>query len=74
MNGKMNEDDKDVQKFVFDTSAILTYYQDEEGSDVIEELLEKSKRGEAKIYISSMSIFELAYITMAKKAKIELLN
>jgi predicted nucleic acid-binding protein len=29
--------------------------------------LEKSKRGEAKIYISSMSIFELAIITMAKK-------
>lgn len=56
-------------KFVFDTSAVLAYYQDEEGSDFVEELLEKAGNGVIKIYISSMTVFELAYLAMAKKGE-----
>ncbi|MBS3976440.1 MAG: hypothetical protein KGZ75_06900 [Syntrophomonadaceae bacterium] len=44
----------------------MAYYQDEEGSDFVEELLAKAKRGEAKIYISAMTIYELAYIAKKK--------
>lgn len=57
----------DLKKYVLDTSALLTYYQDETGAELIEELFAQASSGRAIIYISFMSIFEIAYLVMSKE-------
>lgn len=53
--------------YVLDTSAILTYIEDEEGSDYVEGLLIDAEKGIADIYLSFISITEVFYITMREK-------
>lgn len=47
--------------YVFDTSAILTYLQNEEGADVIETLFMHSFSEEITILMSIISLVELRY-------------
>ncbi|MGI9952153.1 type II toxin-antitoxin system VapC family toxin [Moorellaceae bacterium AZ2] len=54
-------------KYVLDTSALLAYYQDEPGADMVEQLLNKAEAGEVEIYLSFMSIFEVAYVATARE-------
>lgn len=44
---------------------MLAYYQDEEGAGEVEEILARSTQGEADVYLSFMTIFEIAYLAMA---------
>ncbi len=53
---KMKKTDKPVS-YVFDTSAILTLWNNEEGADIVEHIL----RSEATIHISFMSFMEGQY-------------
>ena len=53
------------KKHVLDTSALLAYYQDEEGADQVAQILAEAARGEAIVYLSFMTIFEVAYLTTA---------
>lgn len=57
----------DLKKYVFDTSALLTYYQDEAGSELIAELLAEAALGRALIYISFVTIFEVAYLAISRE-------
>ncbi|SHI38760.1 type II toxin-antitoxin system VapC family toxin [Desulfofundulus thermosubterraneus] len=57
----------DIKKYVLDTSALLTYYQDEAGADLIEEVFVQASSGKAIVYISFMSIFEIAYLAMSRE-------
>jgi len=57
----------DLKKYVFDTSALLTYYQDEAGSELIAELLAEAAMGRALIYISFVTIFEVAYLAISRE-------
>jgi predicted nucleic acid-binding protein len=56
---------KDV--YVLDTSAILAYIEDEDGADIIEELLIKAERNEATIFVAFVSLTEVMYITLQEK-------
>ncbi|MGD2086651.1 MAG: hypothetical protein PVH61_10740 [Candidatus Aminicenantes bacterium] len=47
----MNQD-KNIKPYILDTSALLTYIEDEDGSDEVEELLVKAENGEVEIYIA----------------------
>lgn len=49
--------------YILDTSALLTFIEDEDGSDYIENLLIKAEKGEAFVHISFMSLTEVFYIT-----------
>lgn len=53
--------------YLLDTSAVLAYYQGEAGSDVVRGIFEARERGEAAIFISFMTIFELAYILTSRE-------
>lgn len=53
------------KKYVLDTSALLAYYQDEEGADQVAQILAEAAQGEAIVYLSFMTIFEVAYLTTA---------
>jgi predicted nucleic acid-binding protein len=61
----LKNDNKEV--YVFDTSAILTYIEDEEGSDFIENLLIKAEVDEIEVYLSFISLTEVFYITLQER-------
>lgn len=48
-------------KYLLDTSAVMTFSEDEPGSDFVSEILNKAKRGSAEVYISFISIMEACY-------------
>jgi len=53
-----------IDTYVLDTSAWLTLIEDEEGADVVQELLEMTKTGDKIILVSFMSFMEVYYITL----------
>lgn len=53
--------------YILDTSAILTYIEDEDGSDYVENLLIDAEKGIVDIYVSFMSLTEVFYITLREK-------
>jgi len=63
------KEDKEV--YVFDTSALLTYIEDEEGAEHVESLLIRAEKGEVIIYVAFVSLTEVFYITMREKDEIE---
>ena len=62
------------KRYVLDTSALLAYYQDEEGADRVERILDEAARREASVYVSFMTLFELAYLAMAAEGPEEALR
>ena len=48
-------------RFVLDTSALLTLSEDEAGAGTVEALLIKSRRREADVYLSFISVMEAGY-------------
>ncbi|MDD5434678.1 MAG: PIN domain-containing protein, partial [Nitrospira sp.] len=55
------------QIYILDTSAILTYIEDEDGSDYVENLLIDAEKGIVNIYVSFISLTEVFYITLREK-------
>ena len=55
--------------FVLDTSAIITFFENKDGADIVEALLEKADAGEANIFLSFVTFTEIYYITIQKKGK-----
>ncbi len=53
--------------YVFDTSAWLTLIEDENGADIVHDLLEKAKTGKVVILVSFMSFMEVYYITLQER-------
>ena len=70
MTPDMNQD-KNIKPYILDTSALLTYIEDEDGSDEVEKLLVKAENGEVEIYIAFISITEVFYITLQEKDETE---
>ncbi len=52
-----------MTQYVFDTSALLAYIENEEGAADIEALLQKALDDEVVLYISIVSCIEVFYIT-----------
>lgn len=69
---KKMEEDKKI--YILDTSALLTYIEDEEGSDDVEKLLIKAEKGDVEIYIVFISLTEIFYITIQEKDEPEALE
>ncbi len=55
---------QDKEVYILDTSALLTYIEDEEGVADVENFLIKAEMGEAEIYISFISLTEIFYISI----------
>ncbi len=58
-----------MKEYVFDTSALLTFIENEEGIEIVENLLKKSLEYENKIFISTVSLIELYYISLREQGK-----
>jgi predicted nucleic acid-binding protein len=46
---------------LFDACAVLAFFNDEEGADVVENLLERARRGEAVLTIHAVQVLEVYY-------------
>ncbi len=58
-----------AKNFVLDTSALLTYIEQEDGFGTIENILQQAKRRRFRIYLSFISFMELYYITWQEKGE-----
>ena len=56
-----------ISSYVFDTSAWLTLIEDEAGSDIVQDLLEKARAGKVIAFVSFMSFMEMYYITLQER-------
>jgi ribonuclease VapC len=50
------------EKYTFDSEAILAFYLDEEGAEVVEDCLERVQSGEAEGCINIINLTEIYYI------------
>jgi len=55
-----------MKNVVFDSYAILKYYQDEDGAYKVEDILISSQQGVLKAYISEINLGEIYYMTIRK--------
>ena len=49
--------------YILDTSALFTFIEDEEGADIVDNLLIEAEKENITIYISFISLTEVFYIT-----------
>ncbi|MBM4401607.1 MAG: type II toxin-antitoxin system VapC family toxin [Crenarchaeota archaeon] len=50
------------ERCTFDSEPLLAFFLNEEGADVVEDLLEKIQSGEAEGYINIITLTEISYI------------
>ena len=50
-----------MKSILFDSHAILKFTQDEKGSDIVEQFLQKSKKGLLKACMSEINLGEVYY-------------
>ena len=55
-----------MKNILFDSYAILKFYQDEDGADEVEKLLISSRRGDLMSYISEINLGEVYYKTIRR--------
>ena len=65
---------EDKENYILDTSALLTYIEDEEGSKYIEDLLIRGEKGDVVIYVAFISLMEVFYITAKEREESEALK
>ncbi len=57
--------------YILDTSAVLTFLEDEEGAERVESLLIEAEKGNVTVYLSFISLTEVFYITKKEKGEQE---
>lgn len=55
-----------MKNILFDSHAILKFYQDEDGAENVEELLISAKQGDLKAYMSEINLGEVYYMTIRR--------
>ena len=58
-----------MKEYVFDTSALLTYIENEEGIEIVENLLMKALNEENKIFLSTVTMIEVFYVSMQEQGR-----
>jgi len=55
-----------MKNVLFDSHAILKFYQDENGAENVEELLISAQQGELKAHMSEINLGEVYYMTIRR--------
>jgi ribonuclease VapC len=55
-----------TKRILFDSFAILKYYQDEAGADKVEKLLRSAERGAIGAFMSEINLGEVYYLTIRR--------
>lgn len=66
----MNESKNGIpDKYVLDTSALLCYIEEEDGTEVVDDLIVKAEKEQAFLFVSFVSFTEVYYISWQNKGK-----
>ncbi len=63
-----------VDSFVLDTSAILTFTDQEDGAEEVERIVTEARAGRCRLEACSISLMELYYITLRESGEDEAAN
>lgn len=63
-----NGEDKN---YVLDSSSFLTFFENEEGAEIVQELLERAKKEEVAIFVCYVTFIEVFYITFREQGEEE---
>ncbi len=55
-----------MKSYVLDSYAVLTYFQNEKGADQVEEMLRGAVEGKITLFLSTVNLGEVVYITQRK--------
>lgn len=58
-----------MRSYVLDSYAMLAYFQDEGGAQLVQQLLSESVSGESALFISCVNLGEIAYIIRRKSGQ-----
>jgi predicted nucleic acid-binding protein len=58
------ESESVAERFLLDTSAVLTLTDSEEGADTVEGLLDRAVEGSCEVSICAVSLMEVFYVTL----------
>ena len=67
----MKNQNGDDRGYVLDSSALLTFFEDEKGADTVQELLELAKKDEIAIFVCFATFTEVFYITFREQGREE---
>lgn len=65
----MKKENGEIRNYLFDSSAFLTLFEDEDGAETVQRLLERAKKGEIIVFTSFVSFTEIFYITLREKGE-----
>ncbi len=65
----MKKENGEIRNYLFDSSAFLTLFEDEDGAETVQRLLERAKKGEIIVFTSFVSFAEIFYITLREKGE-----
>lgn len=65
----MKKENGENRNYLFDSSAFLTLFEDEDGAETVQRLLERAKKGEIIVFTSFVSFTEIFYITLREKGE-----
>ena len=60
-----------MKTFVLDTNAVITYFDDAEGSDKVESALKAAESRTAAVFMSAINLGEVFYVTWKKNGESE---
>jgi predicted nucleic acid-binding protein len=58
-----------TERYLLDTSAVLTLTDQEDGFEKVEELLDRAAEGSAEVEVSAVSLMEMYYITLQEQGE-----
>ncbi len=64
----MPSDSDQGERFVFDACALIAYFNDEVGAEVVEALLERAGQGNTRLYVAAVNVYELFYDCLRRDA------
>ena len=59
------------RRYVLDSTAFLTMFEDEEGAAKVQNLLERASTGDVVVFVSFVTFTEIFYITIRRKGEQE---
>lgn len=65
----MKKENGENRNYLFDSSTFLTLFEDEDGAETVQRLLERAKKGEIIVFTSFVSFTEIFYITLREKGE-----
>ena len=54
----MSSDTDQGEQFVFDACALIAYFNDEVGAEIVEDPLERARQDRARLYVAAANVYD----------------